>query len=115
MSAAFWRLRSASVSPVGAIACSGTSVAPSGRVNGTSCSSRRIATDEEVDVVDVALRVRVPALDLDLVGERLGLVRHEEEVVGWEPPEDECSDESEQAEDDRDAGEALQDGLTGRG
>ena len=64
-------------------------------------------THEEVDVVDVALRVRLPAFDLDLVGERLGAIGDEEEVVGRKPPEHERRDEAEHAEHDRRAGEAL--------
>ena len=62
MSAAFWRSRSSSVSPVGAIACSGTSVVPSGRVERDQLLEQADATHEEVHAVDVSLRVRVPAL-----------------------------------------------------
>ncbi len=43
---------------------------------------------EEVDVVDVALLAGPASFDLDLVGERLRPVRHEEEVVRGEPPEE---------------------------
>ena len=62
---------------------------------------------EQVDVVDVAAGRRALALHLDLVLERLRTIRHEEEVVGGKPPEDEGGDEPEHAEHDRRAGEAL--------
>ena len=65
------------------------------------------ATHEEVDVVDVALGVRLATFDLDLVGERLGAIGNEEVVVGWNLPERERRDEAEHAQHDRRAGEAL--------
>ena len=65
-------------------------------------------SDEEVDVVDVALGVRLATLHLDAICKRLGAVRDEEEVVRRRPPEHERGGQPEQAEDDRSAGESLQ-------
>ena len=65
-------------------------------------------SDEEVDVVDVALGVRLAAVHLDAICQRLGAVGDEEEVVCRHPPEHERGGQTEQAEDDRSAGESLQ-------
>ena len=74
------------------------------------------APHEDVRVVDVALGVRPAALDLDLAGERLGAVGHEEVVVGGEPPEQERGGrEPDQTEHDRGAGEPLQVATRARG
>ena len=54
------------------------------------------------------LAFALAALHLDAICERLGAVGDEEEVVRRHPPEHERGGETEQAEDDRGAGESLQ-------
>ena len=63
--------RSSNVEPGGSTACAGTSVAPSGRMNGSSRSSQRRAAHGDVDVVDRRRwpSARLLALDLDLAGD----------------------------------------------
>ena len=112
MSAAFWRLRSSSVSPGRSEDLLGDERRPVRPREREELLEQAHSAHEEVDVVDVALLVGPASLDLDLVGERLRLVRHEEEVVRGEPPEDECGEDAEKAEDDCGAGEALHESIT---